>query len=396
MSLLTDPGRQLQPALSAEARGLPDSGIVDVIKYGAGRADLIPLWVGEGDLPTPDFIVAEAARSLAAGETFYTDQRGIPELRHALARFHARQFGGRFDAEMFYVTGSGMQSIQMVVRAVASKGEEIVLPTPAWPNFPAAVLAHGAVPVPVPIDFTEKGWTLDIDRLFDAVGPKTRAIFIISPGNPTGWVMSQEEMAQVIAFTRRRGLWLIADEVYSRFYFRKGPAPSFWHQVEPGDKVLFTNTFSKNWAMTGWRVGWIAAAPELGQTFENMVQYSTSGVAKFMQRACVVALDKGEDFLAGQVDQARKGRQIVGETFSACDRVRYVPPDGSFYGFFGIQGEPCSRSLAFRLIDEIGVGSVPGSAFGPGGEGFLRICFQRDPAQLTDAMGRIAEWLKGG
>jgi len=291
LSLLSDPGQQLEPALSAEARGLPDSGIIDMIKYGAGRADLIPLWVGEGDMPTPEFISAEAARSLRAGETFYTDQRGIPELRQALADFHWRQFGGQFDAEMFHITGSGMQAIQMAVRAVASRGDEIVLPSPTWPNFPAAVVSYGAVPVEVPIDFNEAGWKLDIGRLFDAVGPKTRALFVISPGNPTGMVISQAEMAEIIAFTRRHNLWLITDEVYSRYYYGNGPVPSFWHEVQPGDKVLFTNTFSKNWAMTGWRVGWIAVAPELGQKMENMIQYSTSGVAKFMQRACVVALE---------------------------------------------------------------------------------------------------------
>ncbi|VAV99948.1 Aspartate aminotransferase [hydrothermal vent metagenome] len=394
MSLLTDPAQRLQTALSAEARALPESGIVEVVKYGAGRPGLIPLWVGEGHLPTPDFIVAEAARSMAAGETFYTEQRGLAELRHALAKFHQRQFGGRFDPEMFHVTGSGMQAIQMAVRAVATKGDEIVLPSPAWPNFPAAVRAQGAVPVEVPIDFGDKGWQLDIARLFDAVGPRTKAIFIISPGNPTGWVMSQEEMAEVIAFARARDLWLIADEVYSRFYFGDGPSPSFWHEVEPGDKILFTNTFSKNWAMTGWRVGWIAAAPELGQVIENMIQYSTSGVAKFMQRACVTALEEGEAFIAAQVAQAIQGRQIVSEALSSSNRLRYASPDGGFYGFFGIAGEPHSRSLAFRLIDEIGIGVAPGSAFGPGGEGFVRICFQRDPAQLQDAMDRIAQWLR--
>jgi len=395
LSLLSDPQRQLAPALSAEARALPGSGIIDVIKYGAGRDGLIPLWVGEGDLPTPEFITAEAARSLAAGETFYTDQRGIPELRQALANFHHRQFGGRFDADMFHVTGSGMQSIQIALRAVASRGDEIVLPSPIWPNFPAAVISQGAVPVEVPIDFTEGGWKLDIDRLFDAVGPKTRAIFVISPGNPTGMVISQAEMAQIIAFTRRRNLWLIADEVYSRFFHGDGPVPSFWHEVQPGDKVLFTNTFSKNWAMTGWRVGWIAAAPEIGQSIENLIHYSTSGVAKFMQRACVTALEQGENFIAAQTAQARRGRQIVGEAFAGSNRVRYAPPDGAFYGFFGVEGEPDSQSLAFRLIDDIGIGAVPGGAFGPGGEGFVRICFQRDPAQLTDAMGRIVDWLKG-
>jgi aspartate/methionine/tyrosine aminotransferase len=395
VTLLSDPRRRLETALSPEALDLPESGILEVMKYGWDRPDLIRLWVGEGHLPTPDFIVAEASRAMAAGETFYTENRGIPELRAALARFHERLHGGRFEPEMFYVTGSGMQSIQIAVRAVASKGDEVVMPSPAWPNFPAAVRSHGAVPVEVTLDFHPDGWRLDLDRFFDAVTERTRALFVITPGNPTGWVMRQEEMAEIVAFARKRNLWLIADEVYARFWYGEGPVPSFWHEVEPGDKVLFTNTFSKNWAMTGWRVGWIAAAPELGQRVENLIQYNTSGVAKFMQRGCVVALDEGEDFIRMQVDQAKLGRRIVGEALAASNRVRYAPPEGAFYALFGVEGEPVSRDLAFRMIDEIGVGVAPGSAFGPGGEGFVRVCFQRDPVQLGEAMGRIADWLAG-
>lgn len=394
MTQLSDPQARLEDALSDEARSLPESGILAAIKYGAGRDGLIPLWVGEGHLPTPDFIFAEAARSMAAGETFYTENRGIPELRASLAAYHARLHGGAFDPEMFFVTGSGMQSIQMAIRAVASKGEEIVLPSPTWPNFPAAVKSQGAIPIEIPIEFGPEGWTLDIGRMFDAVGPKTRALFIITPGNPTGWVMSRPEMAEVMDFARKRGLWVIIDEVYAQFYFGPGRVPSFWHEVQPGDKVLFTNTFSKNWAMTGWRVGWLAAAPEIGQSVENLIQYNTSGVAKFMQRACVAALDKGDEFIKKQVEQAARGRKIVTEALTASNRVRYASPDGSFYAFFSLEDEPDDQALALRMIDEIGVGVAPGSAFGPGGEGFVRVCFQRDPAHVQEAMARVAGWLK--
>lgn len=394
MSLLSDPQNRLLNSLSEEAQSLPESGIIDAIKYGYGRKGLIPLWVGEGHLPTPEFITAEAARSMAAGETFYSEQRGIPEVREALAAYHRRLFGGEFSADMFCLTGSGMQSIQMAVRAVASKGEEIVMPSPTWPNFPAAVQSHGAIPVEVPLTFAPDGWKLDLNQYFDAVTPKTKALFLISPGNPTGWVMSQEQMAEVMAFARERDLWVISDEVYSKFYFGEGSVPSFWHETQPGDKILFTNTFSKNWAMTGWRVGWIATAPEIGQTMENLIQYNTSGVAKFFHRACVVALEQGDEFIAQQVAQAEQGRDIVGKALSVSNKVKYAAPEGSFYAFFGIEGEDNSRELTFRLIDEAGVGLAPGSAFGPGGEGFLRICFQRDPAQLQDAMDRIANWFR--
>jgi aspartate/methionine/tyrosine aminotransferase len=259
--------------LRREAREAPESGIVEVFNYGRGRKGLIPLWAGEGDLPTPDFICAAANRSLGAGETFYTWQRGIPELRAALARYHARQFGRPFEAEAFFVTGGGMQAIQIAIAAVAGSGDEVIVPTPAWPNFAAAAGIGGAKPVFVPLDFDGERWALDLDRLRATAGPRTRAIFINSPANPTGWVASKEDLGEILTFARSRGLWIMADEVYNRFvYDGAARAPSFYDIAAPDDRVLYVNTFSKNWAMTGWRIGWIAAPEALGAVIENLIQ----------------------------------------------------------------------------------------------------------------------------
>ena len=153
----------------------------------AGGEGLIPLWVGEGDLPTPGFISDAAAKSLAAGETFYTHQRGIPELRAALARYHQRTYGKPFAPERFFVTVGGMQAIQTACRMVSGTGDEVLIPQPAWPNLPAAIGISGATPVPVPMTLGNAGWTLDLDRLFASVTPRTTAIFLNSPTNPTGW-----------------------------------------------------------------------------------------------------------------------------------------------------------------------------------------------------------------
>ena len=300
----------LVAALRAEARDAPDSGIVEVFNYGRNRDGLIPLWVGEGDLPTPAFIADAATRSLAAGETFYTYQRGLPELRAALARYHARHYGRDFDAERFFVTGGGMQAIQIAVRMVAGAGDEVLVPTPAWPNFAAAIGVSGGRAVEVPMRFGNGGWTLDLDRLFSAAGPKTRAIFVNSPSNPLGWSATLDELKAILDFARAKGLWILADEVYHRFFYEGARSPSFYDVAEPDDRILYTNTFSKNWAMTGWRIGWLGAPPALGATIENLVQYSTSGVAAFMQRAATVALDEGEAFVAEQVARAREGRRI--------------------------------------------------------------------------------------
>jgi aspartate/methionine/tyrosine aminotransferase len=163
--------------------------------------------------------------------------------------------------------------------------------------------------------------------------------------------------------------------------------------MNAGDRILFVNTFSKNWCMTGWRMGWIMAHPSLGQVVENMIQYSTSGVAQFMQRAGVVALDQGEDFVVRQVARARASRDIACEILGRTGRCRFTPPQGAFYLFFSVDGEPDTNALARRLVDEAQVGLAPGTAFGAGGEQFLRLCFARDPKQIHDACERIARVL---
>jgi len=391
------PQTGLADALRREASGAPESGIVEVANYGRGRAGLIPLWIGEGDLPTPAFICEAATRGLAAGETFYTWQRGIPDLRKALARYHATLYGRDFSAEEFYVTGSGMQAIQIVIAMLAGSGDEVVIPTPTWPNAAAATGIMGARPVEVAMSFGNDGWSLDFERLAAAVTPRTRAVFIVSPSNPTGWTATLDDLRALLALARRHGIWIVADETYARFWYGEGVrAPSFYDVMEAEDRVLFVNTFSKNWAMTGWRVGWIGANPALGQVIENMIQYATSGVAQFMQRAAVAAIERGEGFVAHQIERARRGREIVCAALGKTGRCRFSAPQGAFYLFFKVDGETDTRRLAMQLIDEANVGLAPGSAFGAGGEKFLRLCFARNAEQLETAVGRVAKVLSTG
>lgn len=380
-------------SLRPAARKAPESGIVEVANYGRSRDNVLPLWVGEGDLPTPDFITRAAMESLQAGETFYTWQRGIPELREALARYHTRHFGRAFDADEFIVTGSGMQSVQLAMQALAGAGENVVYLSPAWPNFAAAAGIGGAEPRAVELQRRDGAWHLDMDRLEQAITPATRAIVLNSPSNPTGWTATAEELSAILALARRHGIWIVADEVYALFSYGRRRAPSFFDIIEDGDRVIFVNTFSKNWAMTGWRVGWMHIPRELAQLFENLVQYSTSGVAQFMQRAAVAALDEGDAFINMQVRRSEQAARLIVDALAPTNRVDIAMPDGAFYMFFSIDGMPDSRDVAFSLIDDTGVGLAPGTAFGAGGERFLRLCFNRDLEQIGDAAGRIAAWI---
>jgi aspartate/methionine/tyrosine aminotransferase len=385
-------------ALRPEAEHAPNSGIVDVFNFGRGRQGLIPLWVGEGDLPTPSFICEAATRSLAAGETFYTYQRGIPELRQALAQYHERVYGRPSDPERFYVTSGGMPAAMMAIRMVAGTGDEVLIPTPAWPNFVGAITVAGARPVGVPLAISETGWRLDIDRISQAITPRTKAIVINSPANPTGWTASEADLRGILDIARRRGLWIVADEIYGRFIYDpaltvgEGRAPSFRDVMDAEDRVFFVQTFSKNWAMTGWRLGWLEAAPQYGQMIENLVQYSTSGTPAFIQRAGVAALEQGEDFVAHQIARARKGREIVGR-LTETGLVDLPAPAGAFYAFLKVRTGGSSKDVAIRLIEEANVGLAPGSAFGAEGEGYLRLCYARKSEDLEEAVRRISRAL---
>jgi aspartate/methionine/tyrosine aminotransferase len=391
---LSRPDDPFTGALRAEARDAPTSGIVEVRDYGLGREGLIPLWVGEGDLPTPSFISEAATRALAAGETFYTWQRGVPELREALARYHQRLYGRPFSHERFYVTGGGMQAVQIAVRMVAGFGDEVIVPSPAWPNFVAAIGVSGATAVPVLMILKNRAWTLDIDALAAAVTPRTRALFINSPANPTGWTATREELASVLEIARRRGLWIIADEIYARFvYDGSARAPSFHDVMTDDDRILFVQTFSKNWAMTGWRIGWLEAPPALGPVIENLIQYSTSGTAAFMQRAAIAALDHGDGFVDHQIARARRNRDLLEAGLGASNRVSFARTEGAFYLFLAIDGFEDSTALAKALIDRQAVGLAPGTAFGLGGGKYLRLCFARRPEDIAEAVRRLCEFI---
>ncbi|TIW46630.1 MAG: aminotransferase class I/II-fold pyridoxal phosphate-dependent enzyme, partial [Mesorhizobium sp.] len=219
------------------------------------------------------------------------------------------------------------------------------------------------------------------------------ALFVNTPSNPTGWTADRETLQAILDLAREKGLWIIADEIYSLFHYGDSRAPSFIDIMADEDRILFVNSFSKNWAMTGWRVGWIKTHPSLQQVFENLVQYSTSGVAQFMQRGAVVALDEGDAFIAEQVERARAARDLVCGILAATGRARFTVPQGAFYLFFAVDGIIDSRAAAFDIVDRANVGLAPGTAFGPGGEAFLRLCFHRRLDQLEEAAHRLAKWM---
>jgi aspartate/methionine/tyrosine aminotransferase len=282
------------------------------------------------------------------------------------------------------------------LQLVTEAGDEIILPTPAWPNYAAPLRLKGVRPIEIPMTFQNGKWALDLDQLFAAIGPRTKAIMLNSPSNPLGWAASLTDLIAIRDACRKAGIWIIADEVYAQFYYGADGkrAPSFLDICDSEEQLLLCNTFSKNWAMTGWRVGWLQAPKALGAAIENLVQYNTSGTAVFMQRGCVAALDHGDDFIAQQVAQARANRALALSVLREFPQLKISSPDGAFYLFFGIDGMKDSMATAFKIMDEALIGFAPGIAFGQAGEGFMRMCYLKNEEKLKEGLDRFGVWLK--
>lgn len=373
---------------------LPSSKIREVAHLGMGRDDVIPLWFGESDLPTPKFICDAAARALAAGDTFYQPNPGIAELRTALADYMNRLYGTRLTLHNVIVSASGMNALMLVMQGLIDPGDVVVTTTPAWPNLPAVPrILTGAIRE-VPLSPGNAGWRLDLDRLLDACDARTRVIFLNSPNNPTGWMMSAEQQKAVLEFARKRGIWIVSDEVYARIVYDRAVAPSFLEQALPDDRVIVVNSFSKTWSMTGWRLGWITVPAELGPTFEMLTEYNIAGPAGFIQRAGVVAVREGELCVRETVERYRAARDLMVERIAKIPRMSLPTPDAAFYGFMRVDGMADSVAFAKELLAGTGVGLAPGAAFGNHSDDFLRLCFAASLPALEEALGRIETFMR--
>jgi aspartate/methionine/tyrosine aminotransferase len=368
---------------------LEDSKIVDVWRRGFGKPGLIMMGVGEGDLPTPKFIADAAYQAMIGGETFYTYKRGIPELRKSLAGYHKRNWGVEIADERIAVTSAGMNAMIIIMEMALGAGDNMVAVAPVWPNiFATAEIMGGEVRM-VALGNDGRGWQLDLDKLFAACDERTRVIYAASPGNPTGWVMSAEQQGAVVEFCRRKRIWFLADEVYGRLVYDRPLAPSVLQVAKADDPVIAVNSFSKTWAMTGWRLGWMVMPLGLAPVIERLLEFNTSGGQAFLQRAGVVAIEQGEPFVAEQIARFRAGRDLVTQRLGGMKRVKVTRTEAAFYLMFQVEGEPDSYKLAMRLVDEACVGLAPGAAFGTGGESFLRLCFAASTARLAEAMDRL-------
>jgi aspartate/methionine/tyrosine aminotransferase len=375
---------------------LPASKIREVANAGLGRPDVLPFWFGESDEATPSFIRSAAIASIEAGETFYSHNLGLPELRAALAMWISGSHPP-VGTERIAVTSSGVNALMLAMQMLAGAGDEVVAVVPVWPNLTAQPAILGAHVRRVALVPRAGGWHLDLEALLAAVTPATRVLLVNAPNNPTGWTLSRDEQSAILAHCRRTGTWIVADEVYERVYFAAGgrPAPSFLDIARVDDRLLVIGSFSKSFLMTGWRLGWIVAPAPMVEGLGKLIEFNTSCAPAFVQRAGLAALARADEFVPGLVQRLKACRDILLPRLADLPGISVATPDGGMYAFFRVEGEDDSLALAKRLVVDAGLGLAPGAAFGEEGEGWLRWCFaSREPARLEEGVRRLASFLR--
>lgn len=359
----------------------------------SGYPDAANLGVGEPDYATPDAIVEAAVAALRQGATKYTPNAGIPELRSALAVKLAVENSIPGTEKNILVATGACETLMLCMAALLEAGDEILIPDPCWPNYLGQIHLVGAVPVPVATK-AEDAFHLRADAVERAVTARTKALLLNSPSNPTGAVLSLEEMEAIADVVRRRDLVVISDEPYEHLVYDGRSHVSLASLPDMADRVLTVNSFSKTYAMTGWRVGYVHGPEEIIASMARLQENFSSCVNSAAQKACLAALEGPQE----RVEEMRQGylkrRDLLVEGLRALPGVTCHLPEGAFYAFPDISSfGKSSVEMARLLLEQAGVVTVPGDAFGAAGEGFLRLSFAASEETLKKALNRMGAFL---
>lgn len=389
----------MSATLAASALRVPHSRIRELAEIAMGMDGVLKLYFGESNLPTPEFIKRAAQKAMADGFTFYTENAGLPSLRKALARYYQELQGVELDPSgEIVITASGVQALNVGIRCVLDPGDEALVLTPAWPNGASNVAMFNASAVEIAHPLVGDRYQIDFQALEAAVTPRTRMLLYTSPSNPLGWVATLDEQRQLLEFTRRHNLWLMADEVYERLNYTgpkpTTPAPSILKLAKRDDAVIVVQSFSKMYCMTGWRLGWLVSRRDLCARATQLNEFIISHAPSFAQRAAETALLWGENTLAEMLVRLKENRDFCLAALAKMPRVTVPKPDGAFYLFPKIAGMTDSFDFCKRLLMDTHVGLAPGVAFGAGGEGSVRICYAAEKQIVQEAMARLAMFLK--
>lgn len=364
----------------------------------AGGIDVVDLSVGEPDFPTPEHIVRAAHDALQRGETHYSAGAGLLVLREALARYLSRLSGATVTADQMVVTCGGKSALLYVAMALVGDGDEVIVPAPCWVSFPAQIRLAGGTPVLVP-SRGEDAFRPRAADLVAAMTDRTRLMIVNSPANPTGALLPESEWPLLVQACRERGIVLLSDETYNELVFGNSPPPSVLrHAAGSEDHVVVVNSFSKTWAMTGWRVGYACAPEPLARALVQLQSQDTTHPATFIQHAAVAALEGPHTAVEEMRRSYAERCQLMLTELKTLPGFRCVPPDGTFYLFPDVreamQRKGCASDgeFAVRLLREAHVGTVAGSAFA--GPGCIRLSYAASQDDLREAMRRIRRWLE--
>ncbi len=383
-------------AVAESARSVPYSRIRELAEIAMTMDGVMKLYFGESNLPTPAFLKTAAEQAMRDGYTYYTPNAGLLSTREALAAYYERLQGVRLDPEReIVITNSGVQALHVGLRCTVNPGDEALVLTPAWPNACSILRMYGAVPVEIAQPLEGNRYTVDIAALEAALTPRTRLLVYTSPSNPLGWVATEDEQRQLLEFARRHKLWLLADEVYERLvYDGRDAVPSILRMATRDDAVLVAQSFSKAWCMTGWRLGWLIARPDLAQRAAQLNEFVISCAPSFVQKTGEAALAQGDPAVRDLIAMLKANRDFCLGALRSMPGVTVPEPEGAFYLFPRIEGLRDSFEFCRRLLVETKVGLAPGVAFGAGGEGNVRICYAVEKPILERAMERLGEFLR--
>jgi aminotransferase len=378
--------------VAASVRQIPRSGIRDFFDIVQGMKDVISLGVGEPDFVTPWHIREAAIYALERGRTGYTSNLGLLSLREAISRSTQKHFGIHYDPKNEILIGVGVsETMDLAFRAIINPGDEIIYHEPCYVSYsPGIALAHG-VPVAVSCG-AETGFSVTAEAIEKAITPRTKALVLNFPTNPTGGTMTGEELLKIAALARRHNLLVITDEIYSELTFEGGHV-SIASLPEMRERTIFLHGFSKAYAMTGFRIGYACGPVEIIEAMMKIHQYSMLCASIISQEAALEAIEHGYPDAMEMRDQYKLRRNFIVNGFNQMGLKCHLPR-GSFYAFPSIKSTGLgSKEFAVKLLQEEKVACVPGSAFGPSGEGFVRCCFATALDQIQIAVERMARFV---
>jgi aminotransferase len=380
--------------IATHVRDIPRSGIRDFFEIVQSMKEVISLGIGEPDFVTPWHIREAAVYSLEKGKTGYTSNLGSPRLRRSIAAYVGKHFSVEYNPhDEIIVTVGVSEAIDLALRALLNTGDEVLYHEPCYVSYSPSIQLAGGVPVPVATR-AEEEFTLRVADLEEAVTPKTRVLMLNFPTNPTGAVMPPEELKKIAAFAVKHDLVVLTDEIYSELTYDELPHHSIAALPGMKERTVFLHGFSKAFAMTGWRIGYACGPADIIEAMMKIHQYSILCAPIMGQEAAIEALDRGARSVERMREEYRLRRNHIVSSLNEAGIPCHLPK-GAFYVFPDIRGTGLSsKEFSLKLLEEQKVAVVPGTAFGPGGEGYVRCSYATAMDQIKIATGRIAEFVR--